>query len=52
MYDPRVVALMVNQPLEIHNDDATIHNVHAGMAKQTNQRMWNGGQQPPEDRVI
>ena len=28
-YDPRVVALMTNQPLEIHNDDATIHNVHA-----------------------
>jgi hypothetical protein len=24
-----VVALMTNQPLEIHNDDATIHNVHA-----------------------
>jgi plastocyanin len=28
-YDPRVVALMANQPLEIRNDDATIHNVHA-----------------------
>jgi plastocyanin len=28
-YEPRVVALMANQPLEIHNDDATIHNVHA-----------------------
>ncbi len=28
-YQPRVVALMTNQPLEIHNDDATIHNVHA-----------------------
>ena len=28
-YDPRIVALMANQPLEIHNDDATIHNVHA-----------------------
>lgn len=28
-YDPRVVALMTNQPLEIRNDDATIHNVHA-----------------------
>jgi hypothetical protein len=24
-----VVALMVNQTLEIHNSDATIHNVHA-----------------------
>jgi hypothetical protein len=29
MYEPRVVALMTNQPLEIRNDDATIHNVHA-----------------------
>ena len=28
-YEPRVVALMTNQSLEIHNDDATIHNVHA-----------------------
>ena len=28
-YEPRIVALMANQPLEIHNDDATIHNVHA-----------------------
>jgi hypothetical protein len=29
MYEPRVVALMVNQLLEVRNDDATIHNVHA-----------------------
>ena len=29
VYKPRIVALMVNQPLEIHNSDATIHNVHA-----------------------
>jgi plastocyanin len=28
-YEPRVLALMTNQPLEIRNDDATIHNVHA-----------------------
>lgn len=41
MYEPRVVALMVNQPLEIHNDDATIHNVHA-MAKENKE--WNKGQ--------
>lgn len=41
MYDPRVVALMVNQQLEIHNDDATIHNVHA-MAKENKE--WNKGQ--------
>lgn len=28
-YEPRIVALMANQPLEIRNDDATIHNIHA-----------------------
>lgn len=28
-YEPRVVALMTDQPLEIRNSDATIHNVHA-----------------------
>jgi hypothetical protein len=41
MYEPRIVALMVNQPLEIRNDDATIHNVHV-MAKENNG--WNKGQ--------
>ena len=29
MYEPHVVALMINQQFEIKNDDATIHNVHA-----------------------
>lgn len=29
LYQPRVVGLMTNQPLEIRNSDATIHNVHA-----------------------
>lgn len=38
MYEPRVVALMTNQPLEIRNSDATIHNVHA-MPKIN--REWN-----------
>lgn len=28
-YDPRVVALVTNQPLEIRNHDDTIHNIHA-----------------------
>ena len=41
MYEPRVVALMTNQPLEIRNDDATIHNVHA-MAKANGE--WNKAQ--------
>lgn len=29
MYEPHVVALMVNQPLEVENGDRTTHNVHA-----------------------
>lgn len=29
VYQPRVVALMTNQKLEIRNSDPTIHNVHA-----------------------
>ena len=41
LYDPRVVALMTNQPLEIHNSDATIHNVHA-MPKTNGE--WNKAQ--------
>jgi len=28
MYDPRVLAVMVNQKLDIDNQDPTIHNVH------------------------
>ena len=41
MYEPRVVALMTNQPLEIRNGDATIHNVHA-MPKANSE--WNKAQ--------
>lgn len=41
MYEPRVVALMTNQPLEIRNSDATIHNVHA--MPETNSE-WNKAQ--------
>lgn len=41
MYSPRVVALMTNQPLEIRNSDATIHNVHA-MPKTNSE--WNKAQ--------
>jgi plastocyanin len=29
MYSPRVLAIMVNQPFEVNNQDQTIHNVHA-----------------------
>jgi hypothetical protein len=28
MYQPRVLAMMVDQPFEVHNEDQTIHNVH------------------------
>ena len=49
MYDPHVLALMVGQPLEVTNDDQTLHNVHA-MPKIN--ASWNkgqaGGQQPIE----
>jgi hypothetical protein len=29
MYEPRVLAVMTRQPYEVHNEDQTIHNVHA-----------------------
>jgi len=29
MYDPRILAVMTRQPFEVHNEDQTIHNVHA-----------------------
>jgi plastocyanin len=41
MYDPHVLALMVGQPLEVTNDDQTLHNVHA-MPKIN--ASWNKGQ--------
>ena len=41
LYQPRVVALMTNQPLEIRNSDPTIHNVHA-MPKSNAE--WNRAQ--------
>ncbi len=28
MYVPRILAVMTRQPLEIHNEDQTVHNVH------------------------
>jgi len=38
MYTPRVLAVMVNQPLEVNNEDQTIHNVHP--MPRTN-KAWN-----------
>lgn len=39
-YTPHVVGLMVGQPLEIHNSDATLHNV---MAQPTMNKAFNEG---------
>ena len=41
MYEPHVVALMTGQPLEIQNNDPTMHNVHP-MPKQN--RQWSNSQ--------
>jgi len=38
MYTPRVLAVMVNQPLQVNNEDQTIHNVHP-MSHEN--RAWN-----------
>jgi hypothetical protein len=38
MYSPRVLAMMVNQPFEVNNEDQTIHNVHP--MSRTN-KSWN-----------
>ena len=40
IYTPHVVAVMVGQPLEIHNSDATLHNV---MAQPKNNKAFNDG---------
>jgi hypothetical protein len=41
MYAPHVVALMTNQPFEIRNSDATLHNVHP---MPRHNRQWNTSQ--------
>jgi Polysaccharide lyase family 4, domain II len=42
-YKPHVVALMVNQPINIVNGDQTTHNIHP---TPTNNRDWNKSQGP------
>jgi len=42
-YKPHVVALMVNQPIDIVNQDQTTHNIHPTPA---NNRDWNKSQGP------
>jgi hypothetical protein len=46
MYKPHVLAVMVNQPIEIRNDDPTNHNIHP--LPKVNQE-WNESQPPGSD---
>ena len=43
LYEPHVMALRSNQPLEVVNDDATSHNIHPTPA---NNREWNKAEPP------
>jgi plastocyanin len=43
LYQPHVVAMRANQPLELINDDATAHNIHPLPA---NNREWNKAEPP------
>jgi plastocyanin len=43
LYQPHVLAMRANQPLELVNDDATSHNIHPLPA---NNREWNKAEPP------
>lgn len=43
LYQPHVMAVRANQPLELLNDDATSHNIHPTPA---NNREWNKAEPP------
>ena len=43
MYEPHVVAMQANQPLEVVNQDPTSHNIHPVPA---NNREWNKAEPP------
>ena len=43
MYEPHVMAVRANQPLEVVNDDSTSHNIHPTPA---NNREWNKAEPP------
>jgi plastocyanin len=43
LYQPHVLAMRANQPLELVNDDATSHNIHPLPA---NNREWNRAEPP------
>ena len=49
MYEPHVVALMTNQPLEIGNDDPVAHNIHP-LAKVNKQ--WNRSEPPGAPPIL
>jgi plastocyanin len=43
MYQPHVIAVRANQPLDVVNEDATSHNIHPQPA---NNREWNKAEPP------
>jgi plastocyanin len=43
LYQPRVLAVQANQPIEVVNDDPTAHNIHPTPA---NNREWNKAELP------
>ncbi len=43
LYQPRVLAVQANQPIEVVNDDPTAHNIHP---TPTNNREWNKAELP------
>ena len=43
LYEPRVMAVQANQPIEVVNDDPTSHNIHPIPA---NNREWNKAELP------
>lgn len=45
MYEPRVLALRVGQPLEVHNEDPTTHNINV---RARHNRSWNRSELPGE----
>ena len=52
MYVPRVLAIMVNQPFQVNNEDQTIHNVHP-MPREN--KAWNESEpvgEPPIQRTF
>lgn len=43
MYEPRVLALRVGQPLEVHNEDPTVHNINVRARVNDS---WNRSEEP------